>query len=165
MKHIIDILGKYASFKDESDQESADFQDILDDAIRSLRRRFSLRQTSNENIKTRKEALYEYYSRQSSAMPKSSNYRRRHTTAGLNASVTDFLIDRDLQQKTGSQNKNSLIEVAKNTIFSHTKGKKESVSEAVSRNVAARKKEMKKLTRSQTVAVIRTKYSLDKTDS
>ena len=104
----------------------------MDDAIRSLRRRFSLRQTSNDNIKTRKEALYEYYSRQSSA---------------------------------GSQNKNSLIEVAKNTIFSHTKGKKESVSEAVSRNVAARKKEMKKLTRSQTVAVIGTKYSLDKTDS
>ena len=163
MRYILDILEKLSLTKDndsENDNE-ASLEEMFDDLMRSVRRRFS---SGGEHITTvprkcRKDAMSSLYS---SHKTLSGAHRRRRSLEDLKnvESKLGTLKCNDVKQQRRSDG--SLIDVVKSKLLAMQHGSKESVSEAVARKLAERKRDYKVLTRPQTIRLMKMKYNLDK---
>ena len=163
MKFIVDALERLTVNDNEKDndtcKEETNFDDILDDVMRSIRGRFSLtNKTSPSDRKSRKDSLYKLYSSRRSLDESFLNKRRRHSAVGTTSS--DLCKD-VREQRFGT----SIIAELKDRRLSRAQHSRALISESVARKLEARKEATKTLTRAETVAMIRTKYRISKTSS
>ena len=166
MKCIFNTLERLTSRKTEDDSEIETLagdttEDILNDVIRSFRRKFSLVESRSPLIRRKKEALRQLYSNNGSVGSGSSSPGRRYTVSlGVETSVKDFLTVRDAKKPRRSDG--SIFYFAKDRIFSRARGSEGSVAGTVARKVETRKRELKHLSRDETIELMRTKYGLHK---
>lgn len=159
MKYICDMLEKLSLAKaNDNDNNDASLEEMFDDLMRSVRRRFSSGHEHATTVSTecRKEALYNLYSNEKSGHKE----RRRHSLAAVENTESEKNITcMDAKQQRRSEG--SLMDVAKSKLSSNHRSR-ESVPETVARKLAERKKEIGHLTRPQTIQLMRIKYDLNK---
>ena len=157
MNNVLELLGQMMSSKTTGENEESDeIGEVMHSMVRSVKRRMSsVGSIASTTRQSRKEALYNLYSSEKTERPHLSSDKRRHTctSAGLNSSVKEFLFQRE---KTKRSDTGSVLDLAKEKLLPRSKP----LSDVVANKVAARKKEMKTLTRAQTVAFMKIKYNL-----
>ena len=163
MRQILALLEKISSSSKDNcleSQDDASLEEMFDDLMRSIRRKLASGHVTATPIKRKKDALYRLYSRDHTAI--TINDCRRHSSVGFEevASVKDFLTVREAKKQRRSEG--SLLDCVRNKLFSAVQRSEETVPEAVARKIAERKREIKHLTRSQTVELMRLKYNLNK---
>ena len=159
MKFILDMIERLKLTDEDKENGNPTFEDVFDDIIRSIKQRLSFSdQTTASTRNSRKEALYRLYSSGHSSKRGPLSNRRRHSIEGFECSGTQAANVSDLTQK---RQEAFDFDIVKDKVLPQAGRSKESLAESVARKIEARKKAVKKLTRSQTVAVIRTKYNLN----
>lgn len=155
MNNVLELLGQMMSSKTTGENEESDeIGEVMHSTVRSVKRRMSsVGSIASTARQSRKEALYNLYSSEKTERPHLSSDKRRHTctSAGLNSSVKEFLFQREKTKRS-----DSVLDLAKEKLLPRSKP----LSDVVANKVAARKKEMKTLTRAQTVAFMKIKYNL-----
>ena len=164
MRQFLDLLEKISSLssnKESDHEDDTSLEEMFDDMISSVRRRLSSGHVAT-TTKLRKEALNKIYCSDRTVNHGSNKNMRRHSSIGIESTVTDksFLTVSDTKHQRRSEG--SLWDTVRSKVLSKTQVSEESVSESVARKLAERKNEIKHLTRPQTVKLMRLKYNLDK---
>ena len=160
MKYItnaIDMLLQTSEKDSDNETETGGItEDIFEDVIRTLRRKLSRGQIKSQPRECKKEYFYRKYSTEASVDLKASD-KRRHTSLDVEKPTAQFFTVEEAKNKRRSEG--SLWDIVKDKLF--FRAREASVAEIVASKIERRKKEIKHLTKSQVVDLIRTKYSLN----
>ena len=163
MKYILDVLDKLSFSKDDEENNNGEsmIEEMFDDLMRSVRRRFSPEKEhmSTMSTKCRKAAIENRYT--SDKLVDVSD-RRRHSLARVKNVENELQTSKCMAVKEQRRSEGSLIDTAKSKLLPVQNDKKETVAEAVARKLAERKREYRVLSRPQTIQLMKMKYNLDK---
>ena len=162
MKYItnaIDMLLQTSEKDSDNETETGGItEDMFEDVMRTLRRKMSRGQIKSQPRECKKEYFYRKYSTEASVGLKASN-NRRHTSVDVEKPTAQFFTVKEAKNKRRSEG--SLWDIVKDRLFFRARESEASVAEIVASKIETRKKEIKHLTKSQVVDLIRTKYSLN----